>query len=166
MAQFVFSQGVILAPNTCLYIETGTTADITTGNLLIRSDETGDASLIDKGSVTFSGEGQAQVQRYLTEGQWHLVSSPVAGATAGMFLGNYLQFHTESTNTWTDITSAAYGLNIMQGYALWSVAGEATTELFEGVTNSGTFNLSFSYSGADKGFNLAGSPYVFQPIMR
>jgi len=156
------AQGVVVSPNTCFTIETGTTADVQSGNLLLGSDARGDASLIDKGTVTYSGGGHAQVQRYLTEGQWHLVSSPVANATAAMFVYDFLQFHSESTNDWTDITLPGTNLAIMQGYALWSVAGAGTTELFEGITNTGLFDFDFTYSGIDKGFNLVGNPYPSQ----
>jgi len=156
------AQGVVVTPKTCFTVETGTTADVQTGNLLLGSDASGDASLIDKGTVTYSGGGHAQVQRYLSEGQWHLISSPVANATAAMFVDDFLQSHSEGTNAWTDITLPETNLAIMQAYALWSVAGAATTELFEGTTNTGLYDFDFTYSGVDKGFNLLGNPYPSQ----
>lgn len=157
-----YSQTVKITPNTCFYIQTGTTADLSSGNLVLESDETGDASLIDKGGITFSGDGHAVVQRYLDNAAWHLIASPVMAAQAGMFQGDYLQMFNESFSGWTDITSTVYNLNIMQGYALWSTAGAATTEIFEGITNSGDLDFNFTYSGADKGFNLMGNPYPSQ----
>ncbi len=156
------SQGVTLMPNTCFYVGPGTTADLASGNLTVASDETGDASLINIGAITYSGQGQAVVQRYLTNGQWHLVSSPVSTAVAGMFTGDYLQVHHEATNDWTDITATGYALQVMQGYALWSVAGFATTEQFEGITNGGALDFDFGYSGTGRGFNLIGNPYPSQ----
>lgn len=158
----VYSQGMTLLPNTCFYVAPNTTADLGTGNLTVASDETGDASLLDKGSITYSGGGHAVVQRYLTGAAWHLVSSPVGTATAGMFLGDYLQMHHEPSNDWTDITATGYPLAVMQGYALWSVAGLATTEQFEGITNSGDQDFDFTCSGDEYGFNLIGNPYPSQ----
>lgn len=157
-----YSQTVKITPNTCFYLQSGTTAYLSSGNIVLESDETGDASLIDKGGITFSGDGHAVVQRYLDNATWHLIASPVMAAQAGMFQGDYLQMFNESSNGWTDITSTVYNLNIMQGYALWSTAGTATTEIFEGITNSGDLDFNFTYSGADKGFNLMGNPYPSQ----
>lgn len=158
----IHSQSLKIKPNTCFYLKTGTNANIETGNLILESDETGDASLIDKGSIIYSGGGHAVVQRYLTGAAWHLVSSPVGAATAEMFLGDYLQMHHEPSNDWTDITATGYELAVMQGYALWSVAGLSTTEQFDGITNSGDQDFDFEYSGDDYGFNLIGNPYPSQ----
>ncbi|MEZ5083699.1 MAG: hypothetical protein R2750_09640 [Bacteroidales bacterium] len=103
-ASLVSAQETTVWPNTYITIESGATLDIKEGNLVLKSDASGDASLIDIGSITFGGGGETQVQRYLTEGQWHLLSSPVSNSLSGMFLGDYLQRHTESSNGWTDIS--------------------------------------------------------------
>ena len=161
-ANSILSQGVKIKPNTCFYIQSGTTASISSGNLVLESDETADASLIDKGTLNYGAKGHAVVQRYLTNGHWHLIAAPVSNAIAGLFTGDYLQMFSESTNGWTDITSVAYELNIMQGYALWSTAGVATTEIYEGITNTGDFDFSFTFSDPDNGFNLIGNPYPSQ----
>jgi hypothetical protein len=153
----IYAQELRIEPNTSLTIEAGTTIDLSGGNLILESDVSGDASLIDKGNITYSGGGNANVQRYLTEGKWHLVSSPVSNAQSGLFLADYLQYHTESTNGWTDIVADNYSLNIMQGYDLWSVEAGPTTEVFVGATNTGTLNKSFTQSGL--GWNLVGNPY-------
>ncbi|MCB0805909.1 MAG: hypothetical protein KDC05_08935, partial [Bacteroidales bacterium] len=151
------AQEVKVWPNTSITIHSGTTLDITSGDLVLKSDASGDASLIDYGIVTYSGGGEARVERYLTEGNWHLISSPVGSVQAGLFLGDYLQSHSEGSNSWTDIYSESYNLNVMQGYALWSVEGAPTTEVFSGTTNSGNLNAGFSENG--NGWNLAGNPY-------
>ncbi len=104
----IYAQEIRVHPNTCLKVEPGTILDISSGNLIVESNETGDASLIDFGDVTYNGGGEAIVQRYLIGGQWHLISAPVNNALAGMFLDDYLQFHTEGTNDWTDISAEDY----------------------------------------------------------
>lgn len=86
----LFAQGLKVEPGTSIKVESGTTLDISTGNLVLKSDASGDASLIDLGSVTYSGAGEAKVERYLTNGKWHLISSPITDANASMFLGDYL----------------------------------------------------------------------------
>ena len=54
------AQGLKVEPGTCIKVETGTTLDISGGgDLFLESDATGDASLIDLGSITYSGGGQA-----------------------------------------------------------------------------------------------------------
>lgn len=153
----VSAQGTRVGPNTCIKVEPGTTLDISGGNLVLESGASGDASLIDYGSIAYSGGGEANVQRYLTEGQWHLVSSPVSNAVSGMFIADYLQYHTELSNGWTDIALTNTSLGIMQGYALWSIETAATTEIFSGVTNTGTQNKAFTQNGL--GWNLVGNPY-------
>jgi hypothetical protein len=153
----VSGQEVRVGPNTGITVKAGATMDISGGNLLLASDATGDASLIDDGSITYSGGGQTIVQRYLTEGQWHLVSSPVDNLVSGAFTADYLQFHSETSNGWTDIASENYNLGIMQGYALWSVEAGPTTEVFSGTTNTGVYNKAFTQSG--DGWNLMGNPY-------
>ena len=152
-----FSQALKVGPGTNIKVETGTTLDISGGDLVLESDAAGDASLIDYGSVTYSGGGEAKVQRYLTEGKWHLISSPVSNALSGMFLDDYLQSHLESDNGWDDIVPTDYSLGIMQGYSLWSVEVAATTEVFSGTTNTGNQSKAFTQSGL--GWNLVGNPY-------
>ncbi|MEA3446677.1 MAG: hypothetical protein U9R19_18325 [Bacteroidota bacterium] len=161
-AGFLLSaQGLKVEPGTCIKVETGTTLDISGGgDLTLKSDATGDASLIDLGSVSYTGGGEANVERYLSNGTWHLISSPIVGAESGMFTGDYLQYHTESSNLYTDVTSTTYGLVPMKGYSLWSMQAAPpsnTTELFEGVTNTGS--QAFNFTKAGDGYNLMGNPY-------
>lgn len=152
------AQGLKVEPGTCLKVESGTTLDISGGgDLTLKSDATGDASLIDLGSVSYNGGGEAKVERYLTQGQWHMISAPVAGAVSGQFEGDYLQIHDEPGNGWSDVSSMTYGLIPAKGYALWTVDGAPTTELFSGTTNTGSQSYSFTQSG--EGYNLVGNPY-------
>jgi len=158
-AGFLLSaQGLKVEPGTCIKVETGTTLDISGGgDLFLESDATGDASLIDQGSVSYTGGGEANVERYLTNGKWHLISAPVAGVVSGQFEADYLQLHTESTNAYTDVSSLTYGLIPAKGYALWSVDVSPTTELFSGTTYTGSQPYNFTQSG--QGWNLVGNPY-------
>lgn len=56
-------QGIHVEPKSCIKVESGTTLDVSVGDLVLKSDATGDASLIDLGNVSYSGEGQAKVER-------------------------------------------------------------------------------------------------------
>ncbi len=161
-AYIVSAQETRISPNTCIKIEVGTAMNIAGGgDLIIDSDASADASLIDLGSVTYTGGGEAQVKRYLTEGKWHLISSPISNTTADLFLDDYLQYHTESTNLYTDVAATSYQFNIVQGYSLWSVEEAPSTETFTGTTNTGTKSISFTQTGSGdaSGWNLVGNPY-------
>ncbi|MCF8378142.1 MAG: choice-of-anchor J domain-containing protein [Bacteroidales bacterium] len=150
--------------------------------MLMESDASGTATLIDNGNLTMNGT--AKVQRYLDaqytpptgNDNWHFVSPPVNGATANMFhlpgstgLNVYLQGFDEATNTYNEIIDVATPLNPMQGYAVWVDGANATPSVtdwtfeFVGDLNSGTFgsvsNLTRQVNGDDGGNNLVGNPY-------
>jgi hypothetical protein len=158
------AQGLKVMPGTCVKVTSGTTLDIGVGDLILKSDATCDASLIDFGSVTYSGEGSAKVERYLSylsNGLWHLISPPVDNAVSGMFLDDYLQTYDETTGLWSDIIPVNIPLIPAKGYALWTVNGAATTEVFVGSkTNTGNQTFDFTKSSyANAGWNLVGNPY-------
>ena len=158
----VSAQETRINSNTCIKIETGTVMNIAGGgDLILDSDASTDASLIDLGTVIYTGGGETQVKRYLTDGKWHLISSPINNVIANLFLGDYLQYHTESTNQYTDVAATNYQLNIMRGYSLWSIESAPSTETFVGTTNTGTKNISFTKTGSGdaSGWNLVGNPY-------
>jgi len=150
-------------PGSCIQISNGTTLDISNGNLVVSSGSISDASLLGDGNIAFSGGGQAEVQRYLTNGKWHFISPPINNAVAGMFMDDYLQYYSENDYYYYDIVPPSTALNIMQGYGLWTIDTEASTEVFEGTPNSG--NTSFSFTQTDfpdnskEGWNLIGNPY-------
>jgi len=153
----LFAQGTIINANTHVTIAAGTTLDLSLSDLVLKSDATGDASLIDNGSITYSGGGMAIVERYLTQGKWHLISSPISDATTGMFIDDYLQNHAENTNGWSDISQSNTNLGVMQGFALWTIDASPTTEFFHGSTNTGLQNRAFTQNNL--GWNIMGNPY-------
>ncbi len=112
-----------------------------------------DASVITNGTVS----GNVTYERAISGGAWHLISSPVSGAVSGMFLGSYLQKHSESTNSYTDVTTSAVPLSPMKGFALFDATGY--TAQFTGPLNTGAMSYTTTYSGAGLGWNLAGNPY-------
>lgn len=163
VSSLLSAQGLKVEPGTCIKVESVTMLDISGGgNLILKSDATGDASLIDKGTVSYAGvptAGKAIVERYLPQGQWHLISSPISNAVSGMFIGDYLQYHTESSNSYTDIIPVNIPLKPAQGYSLWSVLPVASTEVFGGSTNTGDIGFDFTKTNEGYGWNLVGNPY-------
>jgi hypothetical protein len=129
---------------------------INNGSLKIKSDATGTGSLIENNGVV------ATVERYLTDDEWHYISSPVDNPTANVFLGMYLMEWDEPTGAWTYITSPTYPLNTdMEGFSVWTY--NPATAIFNGNLNTGSKSLAVTNTlGAphnNKGFNFAGNPY-------
>ena len=148
-------------------------------NITVKSDATGDASLVDNGNLT--SYGTTTVERYLTaesfggNDNWHFVSPSVTGATADMFhlsastgLNVYLQSFNEATNAYTDLVSGS--LYNTEGYAVWVDGNNATPPVTDwvfsatGYLNTGSFgsadNLYRSNTGDNGGNNLMGNPYA------
>jgi len=115
------------------------------------------ASLIDNGTLTINGSFSAI--RNIDESQWHLISSPVTNAKAGIFDGQYLQQWDESTALWSDVTGSTTALPPAKGFSLWSDAGGEF--VFTGTPNTGEVSLAY---GGGKGpvsydYKLLGNPY-------
>ena len=140
-------------------------------NLTISSTATGDGSLIENGFLQVNGTVTAE--RYVSNGQWHGISSPVAGATAQSLYSNtanvYLKSHAEATNDYTNITALTDPLGDMQGFMMW-YAGAATGESFgiTGTLRNATVGSAgnMERTGADDafaedyyGWNFVGNPY-------
>ena len=118
-------------------------------------------SLITSGTI--SNYGAINVSRTISESAWHLVSMPVLAGTANTFVGDYLQYWTESTGAWTNITEPTTALTRGQGYGLWPNDEKRGTYTFSGIPNTGNINKSITYTtvtGKDfDGANLLGNPY-------
>lgn len=130
-----------------------------TGNFLIKSNHTGSGSLIDNGTLTISGT--RQVQLYLDRNdRYYYVSSPVGGATAGVF-GNVattdlLYYRNTSGSSWERVSNPATELAVGQGFAT-KQANAATTVTFNGPLNTGLKTLQVVNAGDN--WNLVGNPY-------
>jgi len=141
-----------ISSNGALTVNTGTGL-IVDGNLLIQSGGSFISEAADLDVI-----GSTTVERYITGNGWHLISSPVAGATAEMFTGKYLQKHDEYFNAYSDVLDINEALTPMKGFALWGDASGFTAS-YAGSLNTGTQSYSTTYSGVGKGWNLVGNPY-------
>jgi Leucine-rich repeat (LRR) protein len=158
-----------VAPALCnnLIIESGARLSIASGKALTvngtLANTAGNAGLVINpgGSLIENSGAAATVKSSIPANEWHLISSPVSGATSNMFYGKYLQTHTEPTNAYTDILVNTMPLARMKGYALWGDA-DGFTANYTGSLNTGTQNatwLTRSVPGMSGGWNLVGNPY-------
>ncbi len=132
------------------------------GDFTLHSNEKSDASFIDEG--TFSVSGNITVERYISQQKWHYLTPPVSNATAEVFTGLYLKYWDEENNKWTYITSTGEPLLAGKGYASWSSSGTTgnTTLTYHGTLNSGDYSPAITLSGdtaANYGWNLIGNAF-------
>lgn len=126
------------------------------GSLTIKSDITGNGSLIVNGTVA----GNITVQSYVTGLQWHGINAPVSGIESGdLMIGGtdvYLLKHDELSNTYSYVTSTTQSLGTMGGFFTW-IDGSAHTYSFAGNLNTGTLSTDVTAGGA--GYNFIGNPW-------
>jgi hypothetical protein len=131
-----------------------------TGNLTLQANSSAIASWIDNSKLTVTGTSNAQL--YLTPSKWHYVSSPVANAQSGVFLGIYLRSFNEQTDNWNPyIVPTNVPLSVMLGYAAWVPGSNPATVNFQGTLNTGNKSIGVTRLSTltDKGWNLVGNPY-------
>jgi hypothetical protein len=138
---------------------TGCTLNVT-GNLIVKSDATGTGSFINNGTIN----GTAKVERYLTTGKWHYISTPISDGLSGIFQNDYLRTSdpTNATGWGAYITGTTDLLQVMRGYACWKPGSNSSFETFIGTLNTGTKTFTGSRYNADpsfRGWHLVGNPY-------
>jgi hypothetical protein len=160
----VTQSGSSLAVCNNITIASGAVVTIATGkSLTVNGTLTNNAGVTglvvnSGGSLIESTTGvSATVKSDIPATEWHLISVPVSNATSNVFLGRYLQTHSESSNAYTDITPTTNTLTPMKGYALYGEGGFTTT--YTGTLNTGAQSYSTAYSGSSNGWNLVGNPY-------
>lgn len=134
-----------------------------TGNVSLNADATGSASFIDNGTTTY---GNASVESYISQDQWHMVSAPINNAFSEIFTNLYLMYFDETDYSWHYITALDYDLTEGHGFMAWSASsstGNATVN-YSGNLNTENISLSnFSYTEsqplANRGWNMVGNPY-------
>ena len=118
-------------------------------------------SLITSGTIT--NNGTINLQKTISDAQFHLVSSPVSNAMANTFFGEYLQTWSEPTATWSNISEPATNLAVAKGYSLWGIAKSDKTYTFTGTPNTGNQSIAITYTEVpdlgNDGANLLGNPY-------
>lgn len=148
-----------------LTIEAGGALTVKTGRALTVNgalkNEAGVAGLvIESGASLLTGNYtncQATVNRDISGGEWHLISSPVTNAVSCIFLDKYLQQYIEATDEYEDIISETERLSIATGYAVFNLTPFTAT--FTGVLNDGVIGETGNLANDGTGWNLVGNPY-------
>ncbi len=159
------SPSMTIYPSSPITISAGASLSMS-GDIEIKSDATGTGSLIDIGILSYSN---ATVERFYASGatsvppddEWHLISSPISNAYAGIYTDYYLQWYEEGlgSGTWHDIIPVTDLLTPLKGYALY-VPADGMTFDYVGILNTGNIILPVSASGSDTyHWNLLGNPY-------
>lgn len=178
------AQGVSVEPNTNLKVLTGTTLKVAVGDLLLKSDATGDATLIAFGQVTHGAGSKAIVQRYLPGevSAWHMISAPVndmtiagsawvPGSNEDLFL-----WHEPEPGIWVNYKNTVIepkfstvnpGDNFVtgKGYIVNYFSANPTRNFESSGLNTGNINITLAKSGTKDytwtaGLNLIGNPYA------
>lgn len=152
---------VTLQPDAALTIENSGFISLN-DTLIIQSDASGYGSLLNEKEA---GDIRAQVQNYLTDGQWHYVSPMTGNAVASSFYfsggsSSWIKQYDEPSNSWQFINDLNHILETGRGYAVWVNTSKANeTGVYNGVLNNNDIIVSLSYSGPANGWNLIGNPF-------
>lgn len=114
------------------------------------------ASIIPTGTIT--NNGTFNMQHSMSDGEWHFVSSPVEGATANIFYGDYLQYYDETLaeNNYVDIEDENMALSACRGFSWRNFNKGGFT--FTGDPHHGNQSIATTANNA-WGWNLVGNPY-------
>ncbi|MCB0805660.1 MAG: choice-of-anchor J domain-containing protein [Bacteroidales bacterium] len=133
------------------------------GDAYIEASETRIGSFIDNQNTNIVGS--SNVQQHVSSMRWHLVSSPVTGATIYTYLNIWLKEFDEPTDSWNYLVQpTTIPMNTTQGYSAWADDGltGSKTVTYTGVFNTGDQALplvSYTPTSSSMGWNLIGNPY-------
>jgi len=147
------------------------TSTLTVSNFTINSDADVMGTYVDNGKTIITGT--ASVNKTLSgltgtsARPWWYISSPVSGATAGLFNveagTNKMTYYDETIPGYApQLSSNETVLERGKGYVAYLGGGDATYTFTGDSLYSGTMTLTptrTGYSAAKRGFNLVGNPY-------
>jgi len=163
---YAVCNNLIIEPQASITINLGGILTVS-GDMLMESDETGTAWLMNNGTMTINGT--STVQQYI-EGteypagndKWHLISQPVASINStAVFLNCYLKEFNAITGIYEDVGPDQTLNTIMKGYSVMNTyypgATDSKTLEFTGTLNNGDYSINLVNAG--EGWCLVGNPY-------
>lgn len=140
-------------------------AEAACNSLTIQSTSGGDGSLL--GQAELTAYGTVTAQRYISNGVYHGICSPLAGAKAQSLYSTtanvYLKYHTESSNAYTNVEDLDYDLGDMKGFMMLYAGTSGETFDITGTLRTGTIgsanNVTRFADGNQNGWNLVGNPF-------
>jgi hypothetical protein len=168
----LFSQ-LFISPGSSLTIKNGTSLFVGT-DLILKSNSTASGYLVDQTMVSgVEVTGNILIERYLSSGGWHNVSSPLSNSNSSLFTGTDMVFYYDETlinNDWNFGWVWHNGnLSVMRGYDLFVPDAAITAQYLTTIPdqlNSGQYtvgvtltNVSNGEIASHKGWNLIGNPY-------
>jgi hypothetical protein len=139
------------------------------GNILLRSDENGTATLVNNAAVNTSIKGN--VEQYIPGTRNWYVASPVSNATVPVGYSSYI-YREPGDNTGYTAPATAYWKNVSTGAVFTSGLGYIVIPASTGLTISFATGVSGNLNDGDivipltrtsgvtkSGFNLIGNPY-------
>lgn len=166
-------KSLTISPGTGLTVSGDLVNDAGISGLVLKSDASGTATIIQNSSGV-----DASTERYLTQGEYHYISTPVSNQnispefvnTTSNPLPSTVDFYKfdEPNNLWRNIKDGSGNLNttfetqfvIGRGYAYANIDAIYTKE-FTGELNYDdlTVNLTKTTSSGSAGWNLVGNPF-------
>jgi hypothetical protein len=136
-------------------------------NLTIESDEYGSGSLI----VSGTSSGNVNVERYMSGGVWHVISSSVPGEPISNFLSKgELSYHGptmeygmtdyDEPSGWNDYFTASQGGVMTAGKGFLARRDASGVLTFSGSVNTSSVNIAVDSSALGYGWNCIGNPYT------
>ncbi len=162
LIQLSFGQGMKVKPGTSVIINNSTTLKVAGGgDMTVEDNQNYSPSLVERGSLAFTGGGTLEVQQYLEKSQWHIISSPMISQTVEPYTGMYLYSYDETSDTWQNLTQLTDPLNAGEGYFVWPVSGNPDVVTFSGTANQSDVNVTLTVTPStnNSGWNLIGNPF-------
>lgn len=159
-----FTHNLTVNAGAALTIESSGTLNVG-NNLLLASlpNNTPSGSLINKGNLNVSG--QTTIQRWLSGGQNHFISTPSVGTTLAMLYNSnnpgYFFEYSEPLKTWVNLYQLNTPLIPGKGYSL-NYQNNELVQINGPFNNLPSYNANISYTiskSIDHGWNLVGNPY-------
>jgi hypothetical protein len=161
-----------VSPGTKVTLNQGSTIKIKGGgNLLLQDDLSTAPSFLQKGTLVFTGGGEAMVEQYLPKDAWHIVSSPVQEEVNGAYMWMYFYKYDEPSNAFVYMNQPVnQPLNPGQSYFVWAYTTDPNgtyppspdSAVLNGTLNYQSidnYSLSYTASSSNPGWNLVGNPF-------